>query len=134
MKKNLPNIILIVCDTLGAKHMSLYGYERHTTPHLEKLVKEEGFTAYTRCFAPAPWTSPSHASLFTGLYPSEHGTNGHKLSIDKALYTLAELVKSMDYYTLGLSNNVLISKAFDYGRGFDRFYDPTSVFCEVGRI
>ena len=42
----LPNIILIVCDTLSAKHMSLYGYDRRTTPNLERLVEEKGFTVY----------------------------------------------------------------------------------------
>lgn len=42
--KKLPNIILIVCDTLGAKHMSLYGYHKRTTPMMERMVEEDGFT------------------------------------------------------------------------------------------
>lgn len=128
MVKDSPNIILIVCDTLGAKHMSLYGYERQTTPNLEKLVEEEGFIVYTKCFAPAPWTSPSHASLFTGLYPSEHGTNDYNLFLDEKIYTLAEVLKHTGYITIGLSNNYLISKDFGYDRGFDEFYELMSLF------
>ena len=70
--ESLPNIIIILCDTLGAKHMSLYGYHRNTTPRLDKLVKKYNFTIYDNCFAPAQWTPPSHASLFTGQYPKVH--------------------------------------------------------------
>jgi arylsulfatase A-like enzyme len=123
MKKVLPNIILIVCDTLGAKHMSLYGYDRRTTPNLERLVEKEGFTIYQRCFAPAPWTSPSHASLFTGLYPSEHGTNGLKFFLDEKFYTLPEILTLTGYSTIGFSNNYIVSRPFGYEKGFGEFYE-----------
>lgn len=130
MEKGLPNIILIVCDTLGAKHMSLYGYERRTTPNLERLVEKEGFTVYTKCFAPAPWTSPSHASLFTGLYPSEHGTNGHNIFLNEKFYTLPEILKVTGYSTIGLSNNYIVAQPSGYGKGFDEFYEIPNLFID----
>lgn len=130
MNNKLPNIILIVCDTLGAKHMSLYGYHRRTTPMLERMVEEDGFTVYTRCFSPAPWTVPAHASLFTGLYPSEHGTNGHNIFLDDRIYTFPEILKSMGYTTIGFSNNYLVSKFSGYGKGFDQFYEMQNLFIE----
>lgn len=68
-------------DTMGAKHMSLYGYPRQTTPNLEHLAQD--CAVYTRCFAPACWTIPSHASMFTGLYPSQHGAYEGKLFLDE---------------------------------------------------
>ena len=71
MTKKLPNIIFLVLDTVGAQHLSLYNYHRPTTPNLERIARD--CTVYTRCFAPACWTVPSHASMFTGLYPSQHG-------------------------------------------------------------
>ncbi|MBW2135836.1 MAG: sulfatase-like hydrolase/transferase, partial [Deltaproteobacteria bacterium] len=88
MSNNLPNIIMIVMDTVGAKHMSLYGYHRRTTPNLEEIAKESTF--YSRCYAPGNWTLSSHASLFTGLYPSEHLVDGsaltpHTLTLGKKL-------------------------------------------------
>ncbi|WP_353686689.1 sulfatase [Thermodesulfovibrio sp. 3462-1] len=130
MKKRFPNIVLIVCDTLGAKHMSLYGYWRKTTPMLEKMVEKDNFAIYTRCFSPAPWTVPAHVSLFTGLYPSEHLTDGDKLFLSKNFYTLPEIVKNAGFTTIGITNNALVSRLFGYARGFDKFYEVWNIFEE----
>ena len=54
MSKKPPNLVFLVLDTVGAKHLSLYGYHRPTTPNLEKIARES--TVYTRCFAPSSWT------------------------------------------------------------------------------
>jgi arylsulfatase A-like enzyme len=66
-------VLVLSLDTLRADHLSLYGYERATSPALEALAREA--TLYTRAQAAAPWTLPSHASMFTGLYPYEHGAH-----------------------------------------------------------
>ncbi len=66
-----PTIILISIDTLRADHLSLYGYERKTSPFLDSLGRR--FTFYTRAFSQATWTLPSHWSMLTGLYSSQHG-------------------------------------------------------------
>jgi arylsulfatase A-like enzyme len=68
-----PNVLLVVVDTLRADHLGVYGYERPTSPEIDALARES--TLYTRSFASAPWTLPSHASLFTGLDPFEHGAH-----------------------------------------------------------
>ena len=127
MSKSLPNIILILCDTLGAKHMSLYGYERKTTPNLEKLV-EDGWAVYTRCFAPAPWTTPSHASLFTGLYPSEHGTHGGNFFLNPNLNIITTLLQQVSYFTIAFSNNGMISRFFKFDTGFSQFWEMWHLF------
>ena len=80
MPKQKSNIMVVVMDTVAAKHMSLYGYNRLTTPNLERIAAES--TLYTRCFSPADWTPPAHASLFTGLYPSGHGISGQFRFLD----------------------------------------------------
>lgn len=118
-----PNIVVILCDTLGAKHMSVYGYERDTTPRLRQLVKEAGFTVYKNCFAPASWTTPSHASLFTGLYPHEHGCDGSNLFLDTNIVTLPSVLKGMGYKTVGVTSNKLVSRFMGYARGFDEFHE-----------
>lgn len=64
-------IVLVVCDTLRADHLTVYGYGRPTSPMLARLAEEA--TVHTRFQASAPWTLPSHASMFTGLEPAEHG-------------------------------------------------------------
>lgn len=126
--RKLPNIILIVCDTLGAKHMSLYGYHRKTTPNLERMVEEDNFTVYTRCFSPAPWTTPAHASLFTGLYPSEHRCDGTNIFLGKNILSLPLILKETGYRTYGISNNFLINQIFC--QGFENFYEVYHLFNE----
>ena len=125
-----PNVVLILCDTLGAKHMSLYGYHRKTTPHLQRMTEEDSFTVYARCFSPAPWTVPSHASLFTGLYPSEHKCDGGNFFLNEELNLLPDIIKGMGYRTFGISSNSLVSSFFGYGKGFDKFYEMWNLFNE----
>ena len=66
-----PNVIWIVADTLRADHMSVYGYNRPTTPEIEKWAKQ-GIT-FEMARSAAPWTLPSHVTMFTGLWPTQHG-------------------------------------------------------------
>jgi arylsulfatase A-like enzyme len=119
LKNKLPNIILIVMDTVGAKHMSLYGYPRRTTPNLERIAAD--CTVYTRCYAPSCWTMPSHASMFTGLYPSQHGCFEGKLMLHENVWHLATVLKMLGYRTLGISSNDLISEESGLSRDFDYF-------------
>jgi arylsulfatase A-like enzyme len=121
MRRNLPNIILIVLDSVGAKHLSVYGYHRQTTPNLERLAEE--CMVYTRCFAPACWTIPSHASLFTGLYPSRHGAYEGRLWGGENVPHLVSILKMSGYRTLGISANGLVSPATGLCRDFDYFED-----------
>jgi arylsulfatase A-like enzyme len=102
--------------------MSLHGYGRRTTPHLERIV-EDDFRVYDRCFSPASWTIPSHVSFFTGLYPDEHGVGGHDLCMPGGLYCLAEILKYLGYTTFGVTSNALVSVLLNFHRGFDRFYE-----------
>ncbi len=66
-----PSIVLIVLDTLRADHLRRHGYERNTMPALERWA--EGALAASRAISPSGWTSPAHASIFTGKTVSEHG-------------------------------------------------------------
>ncbi len=121
MSKKLPNIILMVLDTVGAKHLSLYGYHRPTTPNLEKIAQE--CSVYTRCFAPACWTVPSHASMFTGLYPSQHGAFENSYLLRDNLPHLVPILKASGYRTCGISTNSLVSPASGLCPDFDEFHD-----------
>ena len=64
-----PNVLLITLDTVRAQNLSLYGYSRPTTPHLERLAKKG--VLFERALATTSWTLPSHASMFTGRLPRE---------------------------------------------------------------
>jgi arylsulfatase A-like enzyme len=117
-----PNIILIVMDTVRADHTSLYGYDRDTTPNLRRLAAES--TLYRNAISAANWTTPSHASIFTGMYTLRHGVR-YKLPdntlnrLPEAVPTLAEVLAHQDYRTAGLvANHGFLSDSLGFGRGF----------------
>jgi len=115
------NLVLIVLDTVRADHLSTYGYPRPTSPFFSQLA-EQG-VLYERAISPAPWTLPAHASLFTGLPPSQHGATSEHKRLDDDAVTLGELLHDAGYETLGLTSNSSASSAHNLHQGFERFYE-----------
>ena len=118
---SLPNVVLIVLDTTRPDHMSLYGYSRPTTPNLEALSRDG--TVFERAYSTSSWTLPSHASLFTGLYPTEHGATGEHFWLDDRFPTLAERMRSLGYRTWAASGNAMVGSISNLDRGFERFLE-----------
>lgn len=126
-----PNCIIIVLDTARAQNFSIYGYERITTPFLNELSKES--MIFENCYSTSPWTLPSHASIFTGLYSSEHGIHGGNFYMNSYNYdNLPEILKKVGYETSLFSSNLWISDEFGFNRGMKhlfkgwQFYDQDS--------
>ena len=117
-----PNILWILWDTVRADHLSVYGYEKPTTPYLRRWA-EQG-RVYRNCLSPAPWTVPSHASMFTGLLPSEHGASNDHRWLDSEFTTVAELLRDTGYQTFLWSANPHVSDKCNYDQGFDRAEYP----------
>jgi arylsulfatase len=122
-----PDVVLIVLDTVRADHLSVYGYHRPTTPALEAFAAEA--TLYRRAISPGTWTPPSHASLFTGLMPSEHGIryvdgrpgNGI-LTLNPAVETVAERLQRQGWKTAAfIGNTGYLDPVFGLSRGFERY-------------
>lgn len=111
---NLTNVLLIVVDTLRAKNLSIHGYDRRTTPQLERLA--EVGVRFERAMATAPWTLPSHASMFTGRYPHELVV-GWGTPLDATHPTLAEVLAAHGYVTGGFAANPYYCT---YESGLDR--------------
>src|SRR5260221_12498258 len=65
------NVVLVTMDLCAAHNMPCYGYDRQTTPNLCQFGKDNIF--FQNAYANSPVTLQSHASIFTGLYPSNHG-------------------------------------------------------------
>ena len=126
-----PNVVLIVMDTVRADHVSAIGYDRDTTPNLKQLAADS--MVYTNALSAADITITSHASLFTGMYPSWHGAYcqppeavyGRELSKDYP--TLAELLQASGYQTVGVAANLYLRSDFGLERGFDEFRIPRPV-------
>jgi arylsulfatase A-like enzyme len=118
---NSPNVLLIVLDTVRADRLSLYGYERSTTPMLERLA-ERGIR-FDEARATAPWTLPSHASMFTGRWPHEVGENW-LTPLEQSYPTLAEYLGKHGYATAGFVANVgYCSQETGLARGFTHYED-----------
>jgi arylsulfatase A-like enzyme len=126
-----PNLVLIVMDTVRADHVSALGYERDTTPNLKRLAGDS--VVYTNAVSASDITLTSHASLFTGMYPSWHGaycqppeaTYGRELT--KQYPTLAEVLQANGYQTVGVAANLYLRAGFGLERGFDVFRIPRPV-------
>lgn len=115
-----PDIILLVLDTQRADHLSCYGYERQTSPALDVLAADAW--RFSAAMAPAQWTVPTHASLFTGLYPSQHTMHQMNSVLPASLATLAQRLSQAGYFTAGFSQNPLIGLVKnDLDRGFAHF-------------
>ncbi len=110
------NVIVIVMDTVRKDHLSVYGYDRETTPELERFASAA--RVYDQAVAPAPWTLPVHTSLFTGQYPSEHGASQEQPYLEGAT-TLAETLGKNGYETACYTSNTWITPYTKLTRGFD---------------
>ncbi|MGB7342151.1 MAG: sulfatase-like hydrolase/transferase [Phototrophicaceae bacterium] len=122
MASSQPNILFIVLDTQRRDRLSLYGHQADTSPHLDAFAQEA--TIFERAIAPAQWTIPSHASMFTGLYPSTHQLTQAFQQLGGAHPTIAEILQVGDYHTAAFCNNPLLG-VLNHGlqRGFDSFYN-----------
>jgi len=115
------NVLLIVMDTVRADRLSLYGYARPTTPHLKRIA-ERG-VRFEQARATAPWTLPSHASMFTGMWPHQTGVSENR-PLDPACPTLAEFLARRGYLTAGfVANTYFCNSWYGLGRGFSHYED-----------
>lgn len=125
-----PNVLLVTLDTTRADHCSAYGYERHTTPTIERLA--ETGTRFSNAYAPTASTGPSHASLFTGLYPIAHGMVQNDYILDPDHVTLAERFAAVGYETAAFVGSFVLDPRFGHAQGFatyDAEFSPeTSTF------
>ena len=108
------NVVLIVWDTVRASYLSLYGYQRDTTPSLAAWARKG--VRYDRAMAPAPWTFPSHSSFFTGQWPFRLNSQW-QYTLDASHSTLAEYLSSRGYQTTAFVANI---DSCNYETGLDR--------------
>jgi arylsulfatase A-like enzyme len=115
------NIVLIVIDTVRKDYLPPFGRRGFPAPHIERFA--EGAVLYDRVISPAPWTTPVHASIFTGLYPSEHGTHGGRLELDADAVqgSFVSRLRRKGYRCVGITTNYLVSEPFGFSAPFDRF-------------
>jgi arylsulfatase A-like enzyme len=132
-----PNVLLVSIDTLRADRLGCYGYAVPTSPVLDALSRDG--VRFARAISQSPWTTPSHLSMFTSLYPTRHGVNldharlakflrgeGDYPTLGAAEVTLAELLRRRGYRTLAITGGGPTAPAFGLGRGFDVYQSGAS--------
>ena len=117
-KSNRPNILLIGIDSLRADRMSLYGYHRQTTPHMDRFAA--GGTWFQNTFSPHIPTTCGYASMLTGrdCFGTEVVALRHRGPMTKKVKTLAEVLRTEGYNTtcVGFTGNAA-------ARGFNKYID-----------
>lgn len=131
------NVVFIVVDTLRADHLPLYGYPKDTAPFVTSLRSHS--VIFDRAISACSSTGPAMASVFTSLYPSQHGLITGILATQRLvksnpenptikisripvpLKTLGQYFKEAGYRTFGVADNLNISEQQGFTKGFDKF-------------
>jgi arylsulfatase A-like enzyme len=113
------NVVLLVLDTVRASELSMLGYQRPTTPNLERWARRG--VVFESAFSTAPWTLPSHAGIFTGRWAHELTDTS---TMDGRFPTIAEVMRENGYATSGfVANLAYTTRQVGVGRGFDHYED-----------
>jgi len=116
------NVLVVTLDTLRADRVGCYGYSKAKTPHLDELANIGVMFDHSVC--QAPLTLPSHASLFTGLYPHYHQVRDNgAYYLDERFNTLAEVFKENEYKTAAFIGAFPVDSRFGLDQGFDVYDD-----------
>ncbi len=111
------NVILISLDTLRPDYLSCYGHARETSPAIDALAARG--VRFGQALSAAPWTLPSHATMFTGLYPSHHGVKDYAHRLPQESTTLAEVLGEHGFQTFAVINTWNIANpSFEIFQGF----------------
>ena len=116
-----PNILFIVLDTVRTDHLSCYGYKQNETPNIDRISRDS--LLFLNAFSTAPWTVPSHASMFTGLHTFQHHADWGHTYLTSDHLTIAEYLKEMGYRTAGFSENPFVGPHSGLAQGFTEFHE-----------
>jgi len=101
-----PHIIIVVVDAGRPDYFSCYGYSKVTTPHIDSIAKQG--VLFKNVISSAPWTIPSHGTMFTSLYPSQHGASWDTLKLSAGIPTIFDIFAKEGYRSVAVSANSLI--------------------------
>jgi len=136
-----PNVVIVMIDALRDDHLGCYGYERDTSPHIDALAAESVF--FENAFAQSPWTKPSIPTLFTSLYPIQHGvyegeTPGSSGFLESDILaeefrTVAESFQEAGFRTVGFVQNAHLLASQGFAQGFDVYQQGNYDAPEINR-
>ena len=125
-ERTARHVLVVTIDTLRADRIGVYGNATVATPNFDRLAREGAMALHAS--AHAPLTRPSHISLFTGLYPAEHGIRDNvSPPLGKTVPVLAEILQQRGFRTGAFVSSIVLSKQSGLGRGFAHYSDQFEV-------
>lgn len=124
-KSSPPNIIFITADTLRLDHLGVGGYSRATSPNIDRLARDS--IVFSNAFTVIPKTTPSLLSMFSGLYPKEHGVAQLWTAVDPRVILLPQALSARGYTTAGFCGQINCSRALGLAKGFDHYEDTFAI-------
>ncbi|MCA9242791.1 MAG: sulfatase [Phycisphaerales bacterium] len=113
------NVVIITLDSLRADHLHCMGYERETSPTMDRLAAEG--VLFAGAVSTTSWTLPSHAALFTALPNSVHGCDHYTRMLGPERLTLAEHMAAQGYQTAGFYSGPFLHPIFGVAQGFESY-------------
>jgi len=113
------NVLFVSFDSLRADHLHAYGYERETSPSLDRLAA--GGVLFENAISETSWTLPSHLTLLTGLTSRVHGVTYDGRRLSEAHTTLAESLREVGYRTEAFVSAPYLHPIFGFDQGFERY-------------
>lgn len=126
-----PNILVFLIDTLRPDHLGCYGYARATSPNIDAMAQMG--VRFTSMISQSSWTRPAVASLLTSTYAEVHGAKDRADVMRQDLATLAGVLKSRGYQTLGFMSNPSCLPMWGIGNDFARYVDVESYDVKPGK-
>lgn len=117
-------VVFAVLDSLSAFNMGCYGYDRDTTPFLDSLA--ENNLVFDFAYSNAPWTVPSHASIFSGDLPEVHGSTSKNMNFESDSF-----IQDLSCDTLLMSHNPLVSETLGFDKGFDEVWEGNDIIVNA---
>ncbi len=119
------NVLVITLDTTRADHLGCYGHRGVQTPIMDALAQRG--VMFANAFTPSPSTLPAHGTIFTGLYPPNHGARANgTFKVGPENTTLAEMLKADGYATAAFTSAYVLDGRFGLDQGFDLYDDDLS--------
>jgi arylsulfatase A-like enzyme/Tfp pilus assembly protein PilF len=116
------NVLLITIDTLRADRLGAYGFKEINTPNIDSLAKDG--ILFEDATAHVPLTLPSHTSIMTGLFPSNHGVHDNGgFHVSSSQQTIAEILKQNGFRTGAFVGAFVLDSSWGLNQGFDTYFD-----------
>lgn len=130
-KSEIKHVFLVIVDTLRADHLGCYGYIRNTSPFIDSMAAKG--VVYEQAVSQSATTAPSHASVFTGLYPYQHRVLANGYMMDDSVTTLPEILKSEGIRTSAFTSTDAHFISSNIAQGYDFYEEPKNVQKLYGR-